>query len=131
MGTWGAGSFDSDDASDFIIEFERRGVKALFDAFDAVKVSYLEAPEAQRAIAAAEIVAIVTGKSGPSVSNLQIAFGLHADSVTRELPTLVNHAVQSIQRIMSENSELAELWEEAGSSEWLLAVDDLLVRLTK
>ena len=58
MGTWGSGSFDNDDASDFAIDFESDGLAALTDALDIAEVEELEAAPAQRAIAAAEILAL-------------------------------------------------------------------------
>ena len=61
MGAWGCGSFENDDAVDWVYEFESSGVAAVASALEHVSSiaedEYLEAPEASAAIAAAEIVA--------------------------------------------------------------------------
>jgi Domain of unknown function (DUF4259) len=61
MGAWGHGSFENDDAADWVHEFELQGASAVVPAQESVSKipedEYLEAPEASVAIAAAEIVA--------------------------------------------------------------------------
>jgi hypothetical protein len=45
--------------------------------------------------------------------------------------SLLNRASMAIQRIVSDNSELRELWEDGdGGVRWREAVDDLAARLT-
>ena len=61
MGAWGTGSFDNDDALDFVVRLEREGETSIRAAFEDVTGldagDYLEAPEASSAIAAGEVVA--------------------------------------------------------------------------
>ncbi len=61
MGAWGVGSFDNDDAVDWLEGFGADGAATLQQALEAVAdldpQDYLEAPEAVHALAAAEIVA--------------------------------------------------------------------------
>src|SRR5215468_1909995 len=61
MGAWGHGSFENDDAADWVHEFELQGASAVVSALEYIsrfpEEEYLEAPGASVAIAAAEIVA--------------------------------------------------------------------------
>ena len=54
MGAWGRGSFDNDDAADWVYEFERDGAAAVASALRQAAAlgedDYLEAPEASQAI---------------------------------------------------------------------------------
>ena len=65
MGAWGFGSFDNDDAADFLADATESGDLSLVrGALDNVLTSteYVEAPDASQAIAAAEIVAAALGR---------------------------------------------------------------------
>ena len=65
MGTWGTGSFENDDAADFMIDVLDSGDLSLIrEALDNVLTSteYVEAPDATLAIVAAEIVAAARGR---------------------------------------------------------------------
>jgi Domain of unknown function (DUF4259) len=67
MGAWGVGSFDNDDAADWLNDQLRRSadLRPIQTALDAVAqldpTGYLEAPEASAAVAAAEVVAALAG----------------------------------------------------------------------
>ena len=65
MGTWGIGSFDNDDAADFMIDVLDSGDLSLVrEVLDNVLTSteYVEAPDAALAIVGAEIVAAAAGR---------------------------------------------------------------------
>lgn len=66
MGARGCGSFENDDAADWVYELESGGVAAVASALEQVSSvaedEYLEAHEASAAMAAAEIVA--AGRDG-------------------------------------------------------------------
>ena len=69
MGTWGIGSFENDDAADFMIDaLESGDLSLLGEVFDNVLTSteYVEASDATVAIAAAEIVAAALGRPTPA-----------------------------------------------------------------
>ena len=59
MGACGCGSFENDDAADWVYEFESSGVVAAASALEhvssIVEDEYLETPEASAAIAAARL----------------------------------------------------------------------------
>ena len=133
MGTWGAGSFDNDDGSDFAIEFESEGMQALEMAFDIVDEDYLEGPAAQRAIAAAEIL-VLCKASGASddaaiTPELYEAIERHASEIRPRLATLRRLAVAALDRVEADQSELKQLWEEGDANEWQAALDGLRERL--
>jgi Domain of unknown function (DUF4259) len=132
MGTWGAGSFDNDDGSDFAIEFEQEGMEALELAFDIVDEEYLEGPAAQRAVAAAEILALSKSGIGEDVAvtpELFEAIERHASAIRPRMQTLRKLALAALDRVEAEQSELKQLWEEGDASEWQAAVDGLRERL--
>lgn len=65
MGAWGVGSFENDDAGDFLGDVTDSGDLSLIrEALDNVLTSteYVEAPDACMAIVAAEVVAAALGR---------------------------------------------------------------------
>lgn len=129
MGTWGIGSFENDDAADFMIDVLDSGDLSLIrEVLDNVLTSteYVEAPDATLAIVAAEIVAAARGR--PTLAAQQEE-GL-ADWLARVRPSidasLLAQARDALTRILAENSELHELWEEADNAhDWRAIVVEL------
>lgn len=115
MGTWGLSAFENDDASGFLYEVEEAGWPAAGRAMTKVILTfgYLEAPESQRGLAAATLVA---AKLEPNA----IAPPGNAADLPERLPpqpglyrTL---AKWTIKRVLK-RSELQELWAEGGELE--------------
>ncbi|MET9435828.1 DUF4259 domain-containing protein [Streptomyces sp. NPDC006551] len=118
MGTWDVGPFDNDTAADFCGDLdeatagEREGIVCgtLTRVIDTA--GYLEAPESEEAVAAAALVAA------------QCPGGEAADPVhgpEEPLPDLTglrDLALQALDRVMTEPSELMELWEESDGDPW-------------
>ena len=133
MGTWGIGSFENDDAADFMIDVLDSGDLSLIrETLDNVLTSteYVEAPDATLAIVAAEIVAAARGR--PTLAAQQEP-GL-ADWLAHVRPSidadLVRQARDALARILAENSELRELWEETDEAPaWRAVVDELATQL--
>lgn len=129
MGTWGIGSFENDDAADFMIDLLDSGDLSLVrEVLDNVLTSteYVEAPDATLAIVAAEIVAAARGR--PTLAAQQEE-GL-ADWLARIRPTvsidLAAQARDALNRILADNSELRELWEETDDvHDWQAVVTEL------
>ncbi len=134
MGAWGSGIFENDAACDFAASVaESDDLKALERALDrvlAAEAEYLEASEAEEGLAAAEIVARLNGSPGTRTS--------HTASIDtwverlRLAPSeeLVDKARRSIIRILSEPSEILELWQESKDFEaWKRAVAEVSQRL--
>ena len=133
MGTWGTGSFENDEAGDFAIEFESDGLASLSDALDVAEIEYLDAAQAQRAIAAAEILAIaIEGDAAEDAvisPELHDAIQRHGSDIMPRKRGLVRQALSAIERIEADQSELKELWAESDGEEWLEALHDLRSRL--
>src|SRR5262245_15653741 len=132
MGTWGYGSFDNDDAADWVYEFESSGRAAVMSALRRVSEladnKHLEAPDATTALAAAEIVAAAhDGDLSKLSDEARSAFSAHRQSLTGSLDVATARKV--VERI-ARQSELKELWEESDESQnWLNEVNGLLARL--
>ncbi len=71
MGTWGAKSFENDDAMDWIAVIEEASdTEPMKDALAAVleaEGEYLEAPDCSNAMAAAEVIAALNGAPSPDL----------------------------------------------------------------
>lgn len=120
MGAWDTGAFDNDDAADFAGDLndaapaDRPGLirEALEAAAD--NDDYLEASTANAAIAAAAIVASLQ-PDGPEVDSVYGPEFL-TDGEGIDLPDdLVELSLRAIARILSEESEWRDLWEESES----------------
>ena len=121
MGTWSHEPFGNDTANDWAYELEDTEdlshVEATLDKLLAVGDEYLEAPDAEEAIAAVEVLAKLLGR------------GTQSDAYTEKIDTWVkrvksepnsvlrNKAVLALERIESENSELLELWSDADEAD--------------
>lgn len=119
MGAWGTGSFENDHAADFMIDVLDSGDLSLIrEVLDNVLTSteYVEAPDAELAIVAAEIVAAARGRA--SLAALQEE-GL-ADWVARIRPAVDDDPLRqcrdALARILGDNSGLREAWEATGSA---------------
>jgi hypothetical protein len=126
MGTWGTGPFDDDGASDWAWELQEAQdwsvvEAALRGAAEVGTDAYLEAPDGQVAWAAAAVVAAVDDPLAASLpDDVRKWLDLHREarpSATRPL------ALRAVQRVLADNSELVELWQEAGEDEWRASVE--------
>ncbi|MBV9431016.1 MAG: DUF4259 domain-containing protein [Hyphomicrobiales bacterium] len=141
MGTWGMGSFENDGAADFAWDIAEGGLPVIEKAFDNVlgaKDSHFEG--GNEAIAAAEVVAKLSGRGSPSLDEIQEReedaeveeFTLVKWIASVKAPVsqeLVEKARRAVARVLAD-SELAELWRESKNfDEWKRNVDDLAKRL--
>lgn len=127
-------AFDNDEANDWAYGLERLSDLSLVDdAFRKVESSaggYLEQHVAAEALAGCEVLARLRGR--PGYTN---AYTAKVDSWVAVHPIipsdeLVVRGSGVIDRILGGDSELREVWEEAGDQEWLAAMADLRHRLT-
>ena len=121
MGAWDAGPFDNDDALDFlaVLEGSSSPRAAVAEALEAAgdTAGYLEAPDGSTAVAAAAIVAVIRAGRLAGVSD-EVAARVHALRLTHsEAAELTQAARAAVERVDSPQSELLELWAEAGSAE--------------
>jgi hypothetical protein len=135
MGAWAEDAFGNDTACDWAGDF---AAAPSFDqveaAIDRVLASeaYLDADEACECLVACEIIARLKGNWGAKNSYSE-GIDQWVDSVTL-IPSqaLVSKAKQAISRILAENSELQELWDEEGYNDsWHEQMHSLLERVTR
>jgi hypothetical protein len=122
MGTWDIGPFDNDTAADFCGDLdeaaagEREGIVRGILTRVIDTAGYLEAPESEQAVAAAALVAA------------QYPGGEPADPVyvpeepLPDLTGLPDLALQALDRVMTDPSELMDLWAESGGGPWCVNV---------
>ena len=131
-GAWGDGSFENDDALDWVAECTNaKSIEPVTLALESVlKGGYIEAPQGSAAIAAAEVVAAAIGK--PSLK-----FPPELQAWVRRMPTkklmqLVPTAQKALARINDKKlSELKQLWAEGKPNNWSAVILELESRLGK
>ena len=132
MGAWSEDAFGNDTACDWAGDFaENPGLDLVKTAIDNVLKAedYLDSDDACECLAACEVIARLRGNWG-----LRSAY---SDSIDKWVDStdivlsedLINHAKKAIERILGENSELKELWDEDGKNEkWHSEMSDLSSR---
>jgi len=133
MGAWGIGTFENDDAADWAFELEdsadlnpvRQALAATMDSD-----GYLEIPEGACAVAAASVVAATfDGDLRDVPDEVGDWIDDHPDAATRGDARL---AVDALERVMSEESELRNLWADTPeATKWAETVEKLRHRLVR
>ncbi|MEE1938422.1 DUF4259 domain-containing protein [Streptomyces sp. TRM 70361] len=127
MGAWDVGPFENDMAADFAHTLDETApdkreslVRATLSRAVQAR-DYLESSEGEEAVAAAALVAAQCPGGEPVSTGYgpKEALPVFADDL-RPL------AVEALDRVVAENSELAELWDEAHSSpRWRQSISHL------
>ncbi len=130
MGAWGAGSFENDDAMDWVVGLTHEsGDAVLREALAPAAIPddrYLEAPDCSIVIAAAEAIAAARDHPNASLPDEVVEWANKKPDVAIDLVILARSAVDRIVR----KSELRDLWDEADSADaWRAAMTDLRSRL--
>jgi hypothetical protein len=127
MPGWGTGSFENEDAQNWLKKLGTISPDDLHQIFTAVDpIGYLQAPEASIVIAAAEAIAAHKG-APPEVVPSEIAEWL---SRSPEVPPGVSESALRAVHCVRLSSELKDLWLEAdGLNEWSTGLRDLEQRL--
>lgn len=111
MGTWGYGPFENDGAGDLIAEL-RAGSFDIDSYAGRADDEYLEADDAQAALALAEVLAADLGLvSAPELDGVDVA-GFVGSLTTSQRTWIVTTLERTI--VDGESSELYELWAENG-----------------
>lgn len=118
MGAWAHTPFGNDTAGDWAYELsDAEGTSAIEAALDRVLDTagdYLEAPEAEEAIAAIEVLARLLGQGTEPAELPDSVAAWITQHPGAASPALRDKASRAIQRILGEESELADLWDEGG-----------------
>lgn len=134
MGAWGVDVFDNDTACDYAAEVAESSNLAKIEATISGVLNsgpkYLEAPDGEEGLAAADIVARLLGRFQPRNAYTE-SIDKWCERVKLEpSQELIVNARQAVKRIQSEPSELLDLWTESGElDQWKSVVDGLLGRL--
>ena len=134
MGTWAVDSFGNDDACDWTYELEKvNDLSPVEDALNAVinaGEEGVESSEAAEAIAAIEVIARLQGNWGKRSAYSERVDDWVETNKIQPSTSLAQKAYIVIERILAEDSELKELWQESEDYEaWLDSVADLKNRI--
>lgn len=124
MGAWGLGSFENDTALDWVFDLTEGGLDLIEQALDVVPGLQLDADEGSQALAAAEIVAALNGRGRGNLPEEVTAW--MASVQPMDAQPLRAKALQALDAVLSEESELRELWAETEDFEaWKADVEAL------
>ncbi|MGW2052231.1 DUF4259 domain-containing protein [Streptomyces sp. NPDC001858] len=130
MGTWDVGPFGNDTAADFSGTLDEAAADAragiICDTLTRVidTAGYLEAPESEEAVAAAALIAAQCPEGEPTDP-------VHGpEEPLPDLTSLLDLALQALDRVMSEPSELMDLWDESDGGPWREQIRNLRNVLT-
>ena len=135
MGAWGPGIFDDDTAYDFVgilqdSEDPVQDFKTFFET--AVETDYLEYDDAHAVTVSAAYMDMILNNTvyqSEDEESLQAFRDTHKNLAVASLKPL---AVKALQKVVSERSELNELWSENEElyPDWKKNIKDLAARLS-
>lgn len=129
MPGWGTGSFENEEAQNFLAKLNSLGIDDLSPILArAADHNYADASQSTVAIVVAEIVATARGNPPHAVPNQITEWIAKIEgSPSSQMSDLARRAVEKVRS----NSELKDLWLEAeGLNEWSVVLRDLEERLT-
>jgi len=134
MGIWGAGSLDNDTAVDWMYGLgevaDMSLIEGTLDRALAIGDDYLEAADAQEAIAAAEAVARLLGNFGIRNDYSRTMDDWVTYMTQKPSLELLTKAWRMMARVQQPPSELLELWSNSDKAEvWSRSLADLKLRL--
>lgn len=132
MGTWAIHALGNDDAADFLDALYDSDSLAVIDAAisSVLDKDYIEAPEADQALAAVEVIARLQGRPDTSVPAYEELDAWIAANKRVPPLDLIHRTHLAIDRVLAEGSELSELWQESDELDaWMSSVENLRSRL--
>lgn len=134
MGTWALDAFGNDYAMDWAQDLqEYKTLELVETTLDNVIDSTeeeLEAPFAAEALAALEVIARLAGRAGEKDPATEEVDEWVAACKKKITPPLLDKARLAFERIVSESSELRQLWQESEHfEEWQAEVAALRLRV--
>lgn len=130
MGAWSHEPFGNDTANDWAYDLEgAKDLSRIEAALDAVLKqgsACLEAPTAEEAVGAIEVIAHLLGRGTQSDAYTEKVEVWVKGAKQKPSAALLQKAQKVIARILAEESELSELWQESEESEqWLSSMSQL------
>jgi hypothetical protein len=134
VGAWETGVFDNDTAADWAFglaeESDASYIESSLDKVIGVGAEYLEAPDAEEGLAAAETVARLLGRAGTKTPYTEAVDNWVAAASVPVDASLAQKAVRVVDRVLTSPSEALELWQESDDFEkWKSMLRDLRARL--
>ncbi|MGE3820890.1 MAG: DUF4259 domain-containing protein [Isosphaeraceae bacterium] len=133
MGAWGVLAFDNDTANDWAYDLEDVDdlslVESALEEVEASEGDYLESDLASQALAACEVLARLQGRPGYTNAYTEKVDAWVASHPQVPSAELLARASTVMDRILGEDSELRELWEEGEGDQWRASVEELRQRL--
>ena len=134
MGTWATDALGNDDACDWAYGLDECGDLSLVEETLNKALSegaeYLESPDACEALAAIEVIARLQGNWGIRNSYSQSIDAWVEKNRLVPSRALAEKAQKVITRILADDSELKELWEDSEEfGDWEASVRDLAGRV--
>jgi hypothetical protein len=131
MGTWGPGAFENDTAGEWLFRLEKSEGLGLIEkalaAPDTNDEAPIDAPQAEKALAACEVLAALLGSPGDDLPPEAETWA--EDNAVDPPGELIERALDVIDGIL-DNSELGEQWDDSDDGEsWREKVEDLRDRL--
>ena len=122
MGTWGAGVFENDAASDWLGQLERLGFIAIPTPLSVIgeyanRNKVVPADAEQSFLAMCEVVAIAGGITNPTLEADQVAIIRREAKRILEIPNLKQRIVWVLDRLDSAPTDLEHLWDDAGEGD--------------
>lgn len=115
MGAWDTGSFDNDDAMDWVAYLQESDtLEPLETALD-VEGDFVDSPDGAVVLAAAETLLAFVGQASAATPS-QVAQWVSGHRYLDTRP-LKGPALAALDLVISEDSELAELWDESDSGQ--------------
>lgn len=134
MGTWAVDAFGNDTACDWVYGLDEAEdlapVEAALEAIIANGNEYLDASLAEEALVAIEVIARLQGNWGE-----RSAYSEGVDDWVEKVKLvpsdeLAQKALQVLDRIVAEDSEMKELWEDSDEYDaWVAAIEELRERI--
>ena len=134
MGAWETDPFGNDTACDWQYELEETDdlslIESTLEKVREVGSKYLDASDAEEAIAAADAIVRLKGNFYVKNSYTESVDAWVAQHPLEPPQSLVDTAIAVLDRILTEPSELLELWQESDEFEaWTKHMADLKKRL--
>jgi hypothetical protein len=135
MGAWSHEPFANDTASDWAYVLmdatDLSHIEATLDRALEAPGGYLEAPDAEEAVAAVAVVAQLLGRSPPITGGPEGLQAWITGVGVRPSPALLDKARRVLDRVLADDSELAELWDDSESAaDWRASVAALRLAVT-
>jgi hypothetical protein len=135
MGTWSHQPFGNDTANDWAYRLDESCdlsyIEATLDKVLEAGADYLESSDAEEAVAAIEVLARLLGRGTQFDAYTEKVDVWVKKAIAKPSSALRDKAGHVLQRILSEDSELSELWEDGdGGAEWRHSMEQLHAALS-